>query len=193
MSDTFEMLADATVSAEDAERVSLAVLTRFREMGLIAGDAKEECVLGGSGYRPGPAVSHSYQLEPQESEFWTLVTCGVEPHIGRGFNEWALGPVFEGMTCPACSSTTEDFGGEELWSAISEWLSQSGSGLVQCPKCATRLPITELQCDPPLGFGNLSFRFWNWPPLDSSAWKINIPAIIGEATGHNIIHTWGRI
>ena len=53
--------------------------------------------------------------------------------------------------------------------------------------------VTEWRFKPPLGFGNLSFRFWNWPPLDSPSWRIDIPALVRDVTGHRIVSTWGRI
>ena len=81
MSDNFEMLVDADATAEQADGVSHAVLDRFRKLGLIAGMVNSECVLGGMGYRPGPAVSESYMLETCGSRFWELVTSGVEPHV----------------------------------------------------------------------------------------------------------------
>src|SRR5207253_540544 len=97
MSDHFEMLVDVDVTAEEAEGVSRAVLHRFRKLGLITGRANGACVLGGKGYRPGPAVAGLYKLRKQECRFWELTTCGIEPRVGRGFNEWALGPVCEGF------------------------------------------------------------------------------------------------
>jgi hypothetical protein len=64
---------------------------------------------------------------------------------------------------------------------------------VHCLKCRKSRPIHEWQCKPPLGFGNLSFRFGNWPPLHSPAWKINIPAIVRDVTGHTIVETHGHL
>jgi hypothetical protein len=44
-----------------------------------------------------------------------------------------------------------------------------------------------------LGFGNLSFTFWNWPPLDKPSWKIDIPARVKEVTKHKLVSTYGHI
>jgi hypothetical protein len=98
MSDNFEMLIDVDTTAEEAEGALRAVLRQFRKLGLIIGKPTSDCALGGKGYRPGPAVSKSYKLEKRECRFWELVTCGMEPHVGRGFNEWALGPACEGWS-----------------------------------------------------------------------------------------------
>lgn len=196
MSDRFEMLIDVEATPSEAEVVAGAVLARFRELGLITGSATPDCVLGGTGYRPGPAVADSYQLGDDEHPFWKLVTCGVEPQVGRSFNEWALGASFEGFVCSACHADIDPFDeafGEAISQAICEWMEESGPTLVPCPECQKMNPITEWQCTPPLGFGNLSFRFWNWPPLQSSSWKIDVAEIVREATGHSITTSYGHL
>lgn len=196
MSDNFEMLVDVDVTAEEAEDVSRAVLDRFRKLGLITGEANEECVLGGTGYRPGPAVADLYKPSKAEYPFWKLHTCGVEPHVGRGFHAWALGPVFQGFFCPSCAAEVEPFGdemGDSVGKAISEWLNECGPALVACPKCRKEYPLTEWECKPPLGFGNLSFTFWNWPRLDSPSWAIDIAGVVREISGHTVVRTWGHI
>jgi hypothetical protein len=196
MSDTFEMLVDIDATPSQADGVVRAVLERFRNLGLIAGDANPDCVLGGIGYRPGPAVAELYQRQKREGRFWELVTCGVEPHVGRAFNEWALGPACEGFVCPACGAHIEPFGnalGDEMATAASEWVNESGGALVSCPECLSNRPITEWQCRPPFGFGNLSFRFWNWPQLDSTLWKIDIAGVVQQVSGHTIVKTNGHV
>jgi hypothetical protein len=196
MSDNFEMLVDADATLEEAESVSRSVLNRFRELAWISGQASADCVLGGSGYRPSPAIADAYRLQPRQHPFWTLATCGVEPQVGRGFNEWALGPVCEGFTCPSCAAEFDPFDDafeDGTGTAIGEWIGQSGPALLRCPGCAKSQPITEWQCEPPLGFGNLSFRFWNWPSFDSPFWKIDIIDVVREVTGHAIVRTYGHI
>ncbi len=196
MSDHFEMLVDADVTIEQAEEVKLRVLDRFRELEIIAGEVNEECVLGGEGYRPGSAVSRLYTLGNQEYPFWDLLTCGVETNVARQFNYWAYGPSCEGYSCPCCEAEFEPHDEdlqETLAAAIDEWFEQSGPAVVTCPRCAKDVPITEWRCEPPLGFGNLSFSFWNWPRLDSPSWQIDIPALVREATGHAIISTNGQV
>lgn len=196
MSDNFEMLVDVDASSEDAERLANHVVDRLRNLGLISGSLSGDCVLGGTGYRPGPKVPDSYVLEPREGRFWELRTCGVEPKIGRGFNMWALGPVCEGLTCTSCRFHIQPFDDEleeSVGKAINEWLEQTGSALVRCPRCCQQRSIAEWECKPSLGFGNLSFTFWNWPPLNSSSWEIDIAAIVRDCTGHTMVRTYGHI
>jgi hypothetical protein len=190
------MLVDVEATADEAEQLSCAVLDRFRDVGLIAGTLTRECALGGEGYPPGPAIPDLYALEGDEGPFWQLITSGVEPRVGRDFNEWALGPVCEGFTCSTCRAEIEPFSdemGDSVAKAVAAWIDQTGSILVTCPRCGSTRPITEWECKPPLGFGNLAFRFWNWPPLDLPSWKLDIVAIVREVTGHAMVRTHGHI
>jgi hypothetical protein len=196
MSDNFQMLVDPDATLEEANQLRDAVLNRFREMRLITGTATGECVLGGKGYRLGPAVPKLYILKRNECAFWELTASGVEPKVGRHFNIWAVGPDFQGLTCPKCDGQFEaldDAFKDVFGQALGDWYHQSGPALFPCPRCGKTPSVTEWHCKPPLGFGNLSFTFWNWPPLDSRAWKIDIMALVEEITGHKLVSTHGHI
>jgi hypothetical protein len=183
------------VDVDEAESVSRDVLDRFRALGLITGRASRDCVLGGKGYRPGPAVAGLYKPMKGEYTFWKLATCGVEPVIERGFNECAMGPSCDGYHCSACGADIGPFDAafdDSASRAVRKWLNGAARPTVQCPRCGKRRPITEWECRPPLGFGNLAFRFWNWPPLDSRSWKIDVPGVVREVCGHTIVRTYGH-
>ncbi len=196
MSDSFEMLVDVDATLDEADGLQRAVIDRFRTLGLITGELDPDCVLGGRGYHPGPAIPQFYDRDEREGAFWELRTCGVEPQVRRSYNFWALGPACEGLTCPACRTTVKplnDEFGDAVGEALGEWDNESGPALLTCPQCSQSQTITEWQCHPPLGFGNLSFRFWNWPPLDLPSWKIDIAGIVREVTGHRIEATHGHL
>jgi len=196
MSDNFEMLVDVDATPGEADALARAVTDRFRKLGLITGRANGDCVLGGTRYRPGPVVPDSYILEEREGRFWELLTCGVEREVGRSCNAWALGPSCDGFTCPTRGAHIAPVGEsvvDAVCKAIGEWMEESGPALFPCPKCRKERPITEWQCKPPFGFGNMSFRFWNWPRLDSPSWKVDIAGIVREVTGHRIVYTYGHI
>lgn len=195
MSDNFERLVDVDVAAQSADGLAQRVIDDFWAKGLITGELNEDCVLGGQGYRPGPAIQDLYLPIESEMPFWKRSTCGVEPEIGRHFNVYALGPEFDGLTCPACRAVVRysDSFGDGVANAIDEWSNQSGGCLLQCPECAVGRSICDWACKPPLGFGNLSFTFWNWPPFDYPSWKIDIGALVAKITGHRIVRTWGHI
>jgi hypothetical protein len=197
MSDSFEMLIDVDATPSEANGVAKAVLERFRKLGLITGRTDRDCVLGdGKGYRPGPAVRTLCKLGKGYFPFWEMSPCGVESRIGRRYNYDALGPSCEGFACPACEADFEPFGNdlaEAIAKAADKWADETGPGNVTCPQCRKKQPVTDWRCKPPLGFGNVSFRFWNWPPLQLPVWKIDIPAIVREVTGHSIVKTHGHI
>jgi hypothetical protein len=189
------MLVDVVATADEARIVSVAVLDRFRELRLIAGESTGDCVLGGGGYRPGPAVPELYRPREREGRFWEQVTCGVEPQVGKGFNYWALGPVFEGFDCSMCGAVITSWGDfrDGVGAAISEWLDESGPALLACPRCGKARCVVEWHCRPPLGFGNVSFLFWNWPMLASASWRIDIIDVVRKVSGHTIVSTYGHI
>jgi hypothetical protein len=162
---------------------------------LITGEANPDCVLGGVGYHPGPALWKVYQPVENEFRFWESRSSGVQARVGREFNYWALGPCCEGTACPKCNSEFEpddDRLVDQLFEASGHWAEQSGPMLVSCPECGSDVVVTEWVCKPPLAFGNLAFTFWGWPELDAPGWKIDIPALVKEITDHRLVHTYGK-
>jgi hypothetical protein len=197
MGDHFERLVDVEAAIEEAEKVREAAVQRFLNLGLITGPPDKECVLLGTGYRPGPSVVDFYNPGTHETPFWRFQTCGVEPKVGRHFNYWALGPACDGYVCPECQAEIAPGSNSrferEIGSAAGEWMEQSDPAQVSCPSCRNALSITQWVCKPPFGFGNLSFSFWNWPRLDSPSWRIDIAGILKEVSGHMVIRTYGKI
>jgi hypothetical protein len=196
MSQGFQMLVDQDVKAGEASDLLARVLHRYREERLIMGEANAACVLGGEGYRPGPAIRKVYKLKESEIPFWELNTCGIEPQVGRQFNYWAYGPSCEGFSCPLCEAEYapgDERVSDRLSDAVSQWAQESGPSVVRCAVCDREVPLTEWLWRPPLGFGNLSIRFWNWPSFRSPGWRINFQEITEGATGHKLIYTYGRV
>jgi len=195
MSEYFMMLADVDATPSQAEGIVRAVLDRFRNLGLITGDADPDFVYGGPRYRPGHALAELYEYDKHRSPFWETYNCSLEFNANRYFNGWALNLSEKGFICPACGAAPFDPGDawKSIGKAVEEWMDESGPSLVPCPECRKTYSITEWRHDPPLGFCNVSFTFWNWPPFDSPPWKIDIPWIVRDITGHTIVITYGRI
>jgi hypothetical protein len=192
----FEMLVDPVVGELEARDVCDAVVTRFRQLGIIEGDLDPECALGGEGYRPGPRALDLYK--PKEGQWHPLnyKDHGVEPIVRRNFNYWAIGPVCKGFECPHCRAKIPESDGEfvsAVCEAVVPWLKGSDLGSVACPRCATKTAITNWHCKPPLGIGNLSFSFWNWPNFDAPEWQVDLRKVVAEITGHPVVHTYGKI
>ncbi len=196
MSDNFQMLVDVGVSLDEASALSDAIVAELRNHGLISGELTADCVLGGVGYRPGPSLANLYKPRPREGRFWELITSGVEPQVGRSFNHWALGPSCEGFTCPKCAASIEAFAppfSDAMGDAIDDWLKGTDAAQLACPHCNQTTRLTEWESKPALGFGNLSFRFWNWPRFDVPAWKIDVPALVRRIAGHTVTSTYGHL
>jgi hypothetical protein len=137
-----------------------------------------------------------YKLEKRELAFWELCTSGVEIQTGPNFNIWALGPVLEGFVCPQCQALIEpgnsDFA-DAITAASDWWRTATAAAHVACPECKAASHIRNWQSKPPLAFGNLAITFWNWPPFNLRNWKIDIPNLVNEVTGHRIVTTYGHL
>jgi hypothetical protein len=152
MSDRIQMFVGQDVKIDEASDRLARVLHRYREDGLIIGEFKVACVLGGEGYRRGPAIPKLYTLEESEVPFWELDTCGIDPQVGRHFDDWADGPSCEGFSCPLCRAEYEprDERVSNLFSdAIRQWAQESGPAVVRCASCAGEVPLSEWLWRPP--------------------------------------------
>jgi hypothetical protein len=72
--------------------------------------------------------------------------------------------------------------------AAQEWYDSTGPGIPTCPRCGNVEPVTEWGYNPPYGFDNLGFAFWNRPPLK--------PAFVGEVSrrlGHRTVLVVGKV
>jgi hypothetical protein len=200
MSSCYWRLVDVDVSVKDAPALCKKVIDRLRKMELITGRLIEKR----GGYLPGTAITKfkhyrhdiSKYFPKPETDFYDLIQCGVEPIVGRHYNVWALPEAWGGATCSACgkeiSSRDQKFF-HAICDGVQKWEEEAGRALIACPKCKKKADVTKWQCRTPLGFGNLSFSFWNWPEFDSEDWNIDIPAIVGEVTGHKLVTTYGLL
>ena len=86
-----------------------------------------------------------------------------------------------------------ELGGKSAVIVIDEWTEQTGKAELACPACKKKSSFTQWNSYPALGFGNLSFIFWNWPAFELAQWKFDIPGVVAEVTGHKIVRTSGRL
>jgi hypothetical protein len=69
--------------------------------------------------------------------------------------------------CPACGNLLEDPDGN--WQAATqEWLGGDDAAFLRCGVCGKESSVTAWRYGNLYGYGNLAFRFWNWPPLKPS-------------------------
>jgi|SRR5579859_5119338 len=186
MGDYFQSIVDRDVVVGEAERLGariLAVLVQHQ----IVEQIPSECVLGrdGGGYRPGPNFEHA--IAPPDEGVRSLRTNGLQVIIERTVFDSGQGG-FQ-LVCDRCRTKFPYDSADMPWSAaIGTWFSQEGQGLLTCSHCGYTKAITEWAFDLPWGFGNLGFKFWNWPPLRES--------FVEEVTlllGHRTIVVYGKL
>jgi hypothetical protein len=195
MSDNYQAIVDLEATPGDSEALARRVVERFSTEGLIMPSLDPDAVLGGSGgYRPGRRMSDLYRRDPSEGNFLTLVTNGMEVHTGRWVNELGFLCV-EDYTCPRCATQFpwDDAVADQFYSAARQFQGGVNRPVISCPRCLVGSPVREWRTGNHLGFAHLAFGFWNWPPFDSAAWAIDIPRLLSEVLGHEVILTYGRL
>lgn len=182
MGDYYQIIADLDVSQEMAEHC-VGQLRQWMISQKIIATGTSDCVLSSS---PGHAPAENYIIAVQESDpsFLKLRTNGatfIAKHTvffgGAGSTE---------LVCSTCAGRFK--GGDSWTNAINEWYDHSGNGILACELCATKLPITEWQHDPPWAFGNAGVEFWNWPPL-----RRDFIEKVGNILKHRVCWVWGKI
>lgn len=195
MSDSYQAIVDLDVTLEDSDVFAKQALDTLINEGLIQATLDPEATLGGNGgYRPSERIWQLYSLGEHESDFWNLITNGVEVETGPWFNMFGT-TCLEGITCPQCGAGFELNGtfGDRFGDAVGEFINGNPSPLVDCPECQKEIPAPEWNAKPHLGFSNLAIKFWNWPLFDSPGWKLDIPELIQRTLNHRIVVTHGRV
>ncbi len=92
---------------------------------------------------------------------------------------------FDGLICPACAQTVEQ---DDAWSdALNDWHG-GGAGELACSHCDHRESVTEWEHIEPMGFGTLTFTFWNWPALSAG-----FVESLSRQLGHRTIVIAGKV
>jgi hypothetical protein len=184
MGDYFQSIVDPEATEAEAPSLSDRVLRWLVDEQIVV-SKPTDCVLGNPscGYAPGPA----YVKATGGPDDWVLRlrTNGLMVVSTRTFfhnGENGFEPV-----CGECGNRTARKRG--WWSdAANEWYIRAGPGMLACPACQVSRPVTEWKHDPPVGFGNLGFTFWNWPPLIEE-----FIAAVGKQLGHRVLHVEGML
>lgn len=182
MGDWFQSVIDPEASEAEAPALAERLLQWFIDEGIVVA-VPSDCTLGDSGYAPGPSYARAVG-SPNEL-LLKLRTNGLEVVSKRSvFHNGGLGVE---LVCTSCGGRFDPPRG--LWSgAVGEWYDRRGPGLLACPGCQAMRPITEWQHDPPFGFANLGFTFWNWPNLLD-----DFVSEIAERLGHHVVVVLGKV
>lgn len=192
MGDSFECLVDVEVGAGDARDAADRARQRLIADEIVVSTPDPTSVVGGTGYRPGPRILELYHPSRGEARFWRAKTNGVEIEAGRFSN--VMFPFDASPRCPKCDAQAPI---ERFIEAAGRWAERDDDGfdgaMVECARCEHAALAPDWKSSPPIVFGHLSLRFWNWPPLTASGWRIDIVKLVSEALGHRVEVCWGRL
>jgi hypothetical protein len=165
MGDTFQTIIDATVRPDDADHLARHVVAFLAGKGIIQAAPSEE-----GGYPRGPRaleISDPAGLRPAH-ETIPPVYSHLQVIIGRATHAGDMSETRPPeASCPSCRRTLDD--PDDEWSAaVQAWLAGDSDSSLVCPSCGKAAPVDAWGYASRFGFGNLAFRFWNWPPFRES-------------------------
>jgi len=162
MADYFQTVIDTKARPDEADHLARHVVSFLAEKGVIAASPSEE-----GGYPRGPRALEIAGPSDRRSAHETIppVYTHLQVMVGRAVHAADMSETRSPRaTCPACGRTLDD--PDEEWpAAVQAWLSGDNDSSLACPSCGSSSAVTAWKYDSGFGFGNLAFRFWNWPPL----------------------------
>lgn len=165
MADFFQTIIDTAVEGDGADHLARHVVSFLAERGVIAPNPDEE-----GGYPRGPqALEISEPLDPRTPhEAIPPSYSHLQVIIGRATHSGDMSQArAPEASCPRCGKALED--PDEEWRAAAQaWLAGDDDSMLACPGCGLAAPVASWSYGSRFGFGNLAFRFWNWPPLRGS-------------------------
>jgi hypothetical protein len=159
MGDRFQTIVDPEAAEAETPALAASLLQWLIDEGIVVAQ-ESDCALADEGYAPGPSWSKA--TGPSDYHLQEMRANGLQIVVKHNvFHNGGLG--FE-IVCDSCGGRFEPPDGS--WGdAVGEWYDHSGPGLLACPGCKAVRMITDWRHDPNIGFANLGFEFWNWPPL----------------------------
>jgi endogenous inhibitor of DNA gyrase (YacG/DUF329 family) len=163
--DLYQTIVDTQARLDQADHLARHVVAWLAEKGVVKATPSEE-----GGYDRGPqAKDISEPASPAAChESIPPLHSHLQVLIGRLTHSDNLSEFHEPPAdCPACGRRLEDTDGE--WQAATQdWIGGDDDASLRCPSCGKESPVTAWRYGPRYGYGNLAFRFWNWPPLKPS-------------------------
>jgi tetratricopeptide (TPR) repeat protein len=206
--DAFQWVVDIQATAQDSASSARTITDWLISAGIVDAE-RTPCVPGKSGgYAPGAswqtAVAEAFPPDYLAASRRTTARARRRRPRNdrqRRFHgvEIAVGPAarhsltVRTVTCPRCATNVRmrmnghlTANWEDLEDAISFW-QEGGPGIWTCPACDDSVSLRDWQFDPPMAFGHLALRFWNWPPL--------APEFVAELSrrlGHRVVLITGK-
>jgi len=166
MGDRFQTIIDTQASLEEAPHLAQHVVLFLAGKGVVAPGLSEE-----GGYPRGPNALAISERPPHPENrpvvhepippvyFHLQVVVGRMTH-SKDLNEFCPARA----ACPKCGKGLEDLDSD--WTpAAQAWLAGDPEAALECPSCGAGTFVSSWVYDSGYGFGNLAFRFWNWPPF----------------------------
>jgi hypothetical protein len=185
MSDQFEIIVDPEASQTAAPELASGIVSWLAGEGIVAREPST-CILGleDLGYAPGPHVAKALETGWEQYGLHRLQTRGLELIVVKTVFT-AMGAGYEPVRCPRCDA--EHRADKRWFAAIDDWW-EDGVGLKACAACGNTQPIADWRGEPYWAFGNLGFRFWNWPGL-----RKDFVAAVSRRLGHRVVRIVGRM
>jgi hypothetical protein len=122
-----------------------------------------------SGYAPGNLHWQAFQDQsiPQRNQLFAVSTNGLEVTTKRHVSLNNQGD-FAHKQCANCGELSESMGADDWNDAATDWFEYKSDGEISCEHCGFSQSIAKWTHIDPIGFGHLSFTFWNWPPLSQA-------------------------
>lgn len=181
MGDSFQILVDRDASADEAPRLAAEVRDWLVARRIIEGGLTDSA-LGDLGHRPGLGYRAAVAGPDEEPGFLSLLTNGLQIEVGRTVFHTIGGE----LACRACGARFEP---EDGWSeAVDDWYSGNDGAEFGCPNCGKPERLVDWNGEFPWGFGNLGFKFWNWPPLSG-----RFIQDMAEKLGHRMLLVRGHL
>jgi hypothetical protein len=167
MADYFQTIVDTRAGLEEADHLARQVVLLLSGRGVVAPTPSEE-----GGYDRGPNAADISQADAAAASLRHESIPPVYSHlqvlIGRMTHSVDLSEFkVPRALCPACGKELDDPDGD--WqAAVQLWLGGDDESGLLCAACGQESPVAAWVYDSRFGFGNLAFRFWNWPPLSAA-------------------------
>lgn len=173
MSKSIDTIVDSEATIREAKLLSQKVVDVLCAEGIILPTPQIDELHGtGAKYATGPNAGLAADCIND------CFGCGMDVVIGR--NVYEPGELGFRIVCPNCNEQFEndtlDWGGP-----VCHWLDVGEETPITCIKCSTSSPF-PMWFQPPLGLGNLAFKFTEWFLRESFVERIE------NLLGHRV--TW---
>ena len=169
MGDWFQVLVDTEVTLEEAAATAERGLVWLIQEEILGPEPGDYGLGKPDGYPPGNRFEKAVELSEGYQHLRKLHTNGLQIYIAK---DWFLFLGGQGshieIECDRCGPlgcyvNMYDLPGFE--DALNRPNENIKDVTYTCPRCGYEKRITEWEYHNSLAFGNLAFKFWNWPPF----------------------------